>query len=123
MKSTLQAMQPTAVREPLDGLHGAAVATDRKRNAGWHRLAVEEHGAGAALAAVTAGLGSRETDGLAQVVNEQLILGDRVLAPAPIEPQAQDALAEDGLPDFAHVFFLTTWPKFVYTMPMRYYST
>ena len=80
---------------------------DRERNTGWHGLAFKEHGAGAALAAVTAGLGSGETGGLAQVVHEQLILGHRVLTPVPIEPHAQDAPAGDGLLDFAHVSFLT----------------
>jgi hypothetical protein len=47
-------MQGLTVREPLDGANGTALRLDGKHQAGADRLAVEQHGAGAARAVLAA---------------------------------------------------------------------
>jgi hypothetical protein len=44
---------------------------DREHVAGLHRLAVDEHGAGAALRRVAADVGAREAQSVAQEIDEQ----------------------------------------------------
>ena len=51
-------------REALDGGHLAALGLERKVRAAVHRLAVEQHHAGAAFRVVAALLRSREADGV-----------------------------------------------------------
>ena len=62
----LQRMQLVVVRQAFDGLDGAAVGPDRELAAGVDRLAVQQHGAGAAFAAVAADLGAGEPQVIAQ---------------------------------------------------------
>ncbi len=59
------------VRQPLDGGHRFTVGHHSERQTGKHALAVNEHGAGAALAVVAPLLGSGETDVLAQRVEKR----------------------------------------------------
>ena len=73
------------VPERLDGVDAPALHGRRQREAGQHRLVVDQHRAGAAFAAVAAGLGAGKPDLLAQVIEQQDIVGDRVGAVTPIE--------------------------------------
>ena len=59
------------LRETFDGLDRAARAGDRERHAGVHRLAVHEHGAGAARPFVAHALRAGEPEHLAQRVEER----------------------------------------------------
>ena len=56
----LQRMQAAVGHQAFDGLDLAAVALDAEDQAREHRLAVEQHGAGAALAELAAVLGAAE---------------------------------------------------------------
>ncbi len=64
----------------LPAIVAASVRQDKRR------LVVDQHRAGAAFAAVAAGLGAGQADLLAQVVEQQDIVGDRIGAVAPVEP-------------------------------------
>src|SRR5439155_6776752 len=55
----------------LDRLHMLALACDRERQAGVFRDAVDEHGAGAAIAAVAHLLCAGETEVVAQGIEER----------------------------------------------------
>ena len=60
-------------------------------------FAVHQNRAGAAFAAVAAGLYASEVHDLAQIVDQQLSFGDRVFAPSPVELQSSaDALFSAG---------------------------
>ena len=61
----LERAQLEARREPFDGGHLAALGLERKVRAAVHRLAVEQHHAGAAFRVVAALLRAREADGVA----------------------------------------------------------
>ena len=56
-----------------------------QREAGQRRFVVDQHGAGAAFAAVAAGLGAGEADFFAQEIEQQDVVGDRVGAVTPVE--------------------------------------
>ena len=62
----LQRIELIALREPFDRLNRAAVGPHRELAARIHRLAVEQHGAGAALAAVAADLRAGQPEVIAQ---------------------------------------------------------
>ena len=70
----------------LDRLDRLVLHGGGQRQAGEPRLAVDQHRAGAAFAAVAAGLGAGEADFLAQVIEQQNIVGDRVGTVAPVQP-------------------------------------
>ena len=89
-------MEPV-VREPLDGSHASPVGLHREQQAGAHRLAVEQHGAGAAHAVLAAEVRSRQLDVLAEEVRERLARLDEPL----------DGLAVDGEAD--HVALSHGW--------------
>src|SRR5215471_21073467 len=58
-------------REPFDGLHLMAVGHHRERGAGFDRLAVEMHDAGAALRGVAPDMGPGQTQILPQELHQQ----------------------------------------------------
>src|SRR5881227_4387785 len=60
-----------ALRHSLDRLDVAAVRLRRQHRAALHRLAVQEHRAGAAVRGVTADVGAGQAKVVAQVVDEQ----------------------------------------------------
>ncbi len=60
-----------AAGQPLDGGELVAVGLDRQHQAGAHRLAVDEHRAGAADAVLAADVGAGEAELVAQEVGEQ----------------------------------------------------
>ena len=68
----LQRMEPAALREPLDRLDVPAVGLVGHHQAGVDGLAVEDDGAGAALALAAAFLGARQAAVLAQHVEQPL---------------------------------------------------
>src|SRR3954470_15607162 len=71
-KSFLHRMQRRAVGgQPLDGLDLVSICHDRERGAGFHRLAVEMHDAGAALRGVAADMGARQPQIFAQKLHQQ----------------------------------------------------
>ena len=74
----LQRIQPTVLEQPFDRLHRTAVHPDRELAARVDRLAVDEHRAGAALAAIAADLGAGEAEVVAQRLGE---------GPAIFDPQ------------------------------------
>ena len=84
VESALQVAQIATRALPLDRLDGAALAGRGEREAGKPRRAVDQHGAGPALAPVTAALGAGEAAPFAQVVDEKEPILERLLAPAPI---------------------------------------
>src|ERR1044071_5259795 len=61
----LHRMELAAVGEPLDRRDLGAIGLDREHRAGLDRLAVDVHGARAALARIAADVGARETEGAA----------------------------------------------------------
>jgi hypothetical protein len=61
----------------------------RQRAAGQARLAVDQHGAGAAFAAVATLLGAGESERIAQVVDQQCVLGHGVFARPAIDGQSE----------------------------------
>ncbi len=81
--------------ERLDGLDAASFEGVGEAQAGQHGLVIDQHRTGAAFAAVTAGLGSGEADHLAQVIEQQDVVGDRVLAFPSVQREGQD-LAHGG---------------------------
>src|SRR6185312_10422015 len=74
------------VAERFDGIDALALDGRCERQAGERRFVVDQDRAGAAFAAVAAGLGAGEADLFAQVIEQQNIVGDRVGAVAPVQP-------------------------------------
>ena len=66
----LQRVELPVVFEAFDGLNGLAVHPRGQMAAGIDRLAIEQHGAGAALAAVATDLGAGEVEMIAQSFGE-----------------------------------------------------
>ena len=64
-------VQLAGAGQALDGRHLVAVGLDGEHRAALDRLAVEEHGAGAAVGGVAAGVGAGEPEALAEQVGEQ----------------------------------------------------
>ena len=67
----LQGMQRAVLRQALDGGHLGAVLHDGERQAGIDPPAVDQHGAGAALAVIAALLGAGQVEMVAQGVKER----------------------------------------------------
>ncbi len=59
-------------RQALDGGDLVAIGLDREHQAGPHRLAIDQHGAGAADAVLAAGMGAVEQEILAQRIEQGL---------------------------------------------------
>jgi cytochrome c551/c552 len=83
-KGLLESRQIALRGQALDGFDVAAGDAMGQRAAGqaWHPI--DQHGAGPALAAVAALLGPGQTEDIAQVVDEQRVIGNRVLARLPV---------------------------------------
>src|SRR5215471_9441108 len=78
-ESLLQGMEVAAIGHTLDGLDGAPLRLDGQGQAGQHGLAVDEHGAGAALPELASMLGAREPEVFAQDLEERLVDADHQL--------------------------------------------
>src|SRR5262249_24468214 len=76
--------------EGLDCIDATARDARSEREAGEPRAIVDQDRAGAALAAVTAGLGAGEPDHLPQVVEQEQVVGYRVDAPAAVQVELEN---------------------------------
>ena len=89
-KACCRRLMRPSIGEALDGLDVPAFAGRGERDAGQARLAVDQHRAGAAFAAVAALLGAGEADGRrAGTRAAARFVGDRVLARAAVDRQCQ----------------------------------
>ena len=88
----LHGMQLSVGREPLDRRHLTALRLQREQRAALDRAAVDENGAGAALARVAADVRARQPQAVAQRVDEQR-------APLDLE---RTLLAVDGERELRH---------------------
>lgn len=70
-KALLQRMQLTLVRQPLDGLHPFALRHDGQTQTGFHRQAVNQHGAGTANPGLATALGASQMQVVAQAIGQQ----------------------------------------------------
>src|SRR5665213_3631563 len=78
-------MQLAVFGHALDGGQALSFGLDCEHRAALDRLAIDEDGAGAALAGVTADVRSGQADDIAQVVHEQETRLDLVLMLAPVD--------------------------------------
>ena len=74
------------------GLDRAAFAFHGEHHAGKDRLAVEQHGAGAALPELAAVLGPGELEVLAQDLEQRLVDGRQDLAVLAVHPELEERL-------------------------------
>ena len=81
----LDGMQRAVRGEPLDRRHLLPVGLDAEHRAGLHRLAVEQHRAGAARGRVAADVRPRQAEPLAQDVDEELARLELELVPDPVD--------------------------------------
>ena len=86
MEAALHGGELAVLRRATRRFDALALHGRREREAGQRRLVVDQHRAGAAFAAVAAGLGAGEPDLFAQVIEQQNVVGDRVGAVTAIEP-------------------------------------
>src|SRR4029077_2783481 len=77
--------------ERFDGVDAAAVDCGGERQARQPRRIVDQHGAGAALAAVAARFRSGQSDVFPQIIQQQNVVGNRVGAGAAVERELQNA--------------------------------
>src|SRR5256712_9086120 len=96
----LQAMQPAALRHPLDRLHPAPGAREAEHQAGEHRTRIHEHRAGAALAQLAAVLRAGEAQVLAQHFEQRLVRCERDLDGLAVELQRDLRLGVEGRHDW-----------------------
>ena len=75
VKAALHGGKRTAGAQPLDGFHFTIHDRVCERQAGKFWLAVHQHGTGAALAAIAAGLGAGQSCDVTQIVEQQQISG------------------------------------------------
>ncbi len=81
----LHRMQLVALTEPLDGRHLAAFGPERGDQATVHRLAIQQHGASAAIAAIAAFLDAEPAE-LTQEGAQALAGGGPVGKVPPVDP-------------------------------------
>src|SRR5262249_48631345 len=74
-----------------DGVDALTAHGRREREARQSRFVVDQHGAGAAFAAVAAGFCSSEADDFPQIVQQQYVIGHRVDAAAAVENELENA--------------------------------
>src|SRR5438445_8578235 len=84
----LERMELPAHRHPLDGLHAPPGAREAEHEAGEDRLAVHQHGAGTALAQLTAVLRAGEPEVLAQPFKQRLVPREGDLGRLPVRIEA-----------------------------------
>ncbi len=101
MERPLEAAHAPAGGKGLDRLDAAAGDARGERDAGEARLAVDEHRARAAFTPVAPLFRAGEADGAAQVVDEERVIGDRVLALATVDGDLQQPLRHIMFPSDA----------------------
>ena len=82
-------MEAPGAGHPLDRPDLGLLALDGEGEAREHRLAVEEHGAGPALAELAAVLGPGQPEVLAQHLEQGLVDRDRDLVGLAVHPESQ----------------------------------
>ena len=97
-------MSAAVFGQSLDGYDRCVLELDGKRETGENGLAVDEDGAGPALAELAAVLGSREPQVLSQHFEERFVRGNRDLPGFPVHPEPQ----QDVL---AHIRYSTIGPE------------
>ena len=85
----LQRMEPAVGDQPFDGRDVAAGALDAEHQAREHRLPVEQHRAGAALAELAAVLGAAQVQILTQHLEERLVRRERDLGRLAVDGQRE----------------------------------
>ncbi len=85
VEAALHRRQLPVAPERLDGVDALARDRRRQRQAGQRRLVVDQHRAGAAFAAVAAGLGAGQAQLLAQEIEQQHVVRHRLAAVAAVE--------------------------------------
>jgi len=90
MEAALNGGELPVVPERLDGIDALARDSRGDREAGERRPVVDQHGTGAAFAAVAAGLGAGEADLFAQEIEQQNVVRNRVGAVTPIERELKN---------------------------------
>ena len=94
-------MEPARPGHALDGLDAAALALEAEHEAREHRLAVDEHGAGAALAELAAVLGAGQPEVLAQDLEQRLVRRERDLDRLAVHAEPEvDAFERSAALDF-----------------------
>ena len=91
MKAALHGGELAVGAERFDGVDAPACGGRREREAGQARLIVDQYGASAAFAAVTAGFRSGQPDDFPQIIQQQHVVGNRVGAGAAIERELKNA--------------------------------
>src|SRR5581483_3551221 len=86
----LQGIEPAAPGQALDGGDAASGAGDAEDEAGEHGHAVEQHGAGAALAQLAAVLGAGQAEALAQHLEQSVVRGDGDLDGVAVHLEGED---------------------------------
>src|SRR5215475_5144969 len=89
-EGVLERVQDAVLAETLDGRHGTPARLHRQHEAARHRLAVEVHGAGAAVPGTTTFLGSGEAEVLAKGVEQRLVGLHQHLDGLAVDRGAQD---------------------------------
>src|SRR5512137_2023094 len=89
----LEGMELGAVPEPLHGGDRSIAALHRRHQAGERQIAVEEDGAGAALAELAPVLGTGQSQVLAEHLEERLVRVDEDLAPLVVHGEYEAELA------------------------------
>jgi hypothetical protein len=97
-EGALEIIHAEFLAECLDGRHGLAFASHREGEAGELGSTIDQHGAGAALAAVTTALGAVEPGLFAQVIESQQRVGHRIFAGAAVKNEGQKAFHGISLP-------------------------
>src|SRR5215468_4888707 len=94
----LEGMEPGPAGHALDRRDRLTLRLDGERQTRQRGLAVDEHGAGAALAQLAAVLGAREPEILAQDLEQRLVDGDDQLPRLAIDRECQLRLHPAALP-------------------------
>src|SRR5215813_6802594 len=89
-EGVLERVQDAVLTETLDGRHGAPARLHCQHEAARHRLAVEVHGAGAAVPRATTFFGSGEAEVLAKRIEQRLIRLHQHLDGLAVDRGAQD---------------------------------
>src|SRR5208283_2791206 len=93
VEGKLQLAQAPAFGLAFNGLDLVAGAFPGAGEAGKPGPSVDQHGAGTTLAAVAALFGAGETERLAQIVEQQHVIGHQRLVLAAVQAEAADVLA------------------------------
>src|SRR5213594_868293 len=91
----LHGRERPAARQPLDGGHGAPSRLHREHEAARHELAIQMHGARAAVAGAATLLGSGEAEVLAERVEQRDVRLHERLDGLAVDGEAQDLLGHD----------------------------